>query len=156
MRKLLLVCIMAAAATMSKAQSTMTVHSTDDTTKSGVKLEEINKLTFAGDKMTVTMNNGAAAKTFDLNAFDKVTFDNTPVSIAGTTVEKSGIKFAYDGENISVTGLKKAAPVVVYNANGSVADSRKAWDGSRLSVASLPAGTYLLSVEGVAYKFLKK
>lgn len=156
MRKILFVCIMAAAAATTKAQSTMTVHNANDATKSGVKMDDINKLTFDGDKMTVTMNNGTSAKTFDLNAFNKVTFDETPVSVAGTTVEKAGIQFAYDGESISVRGLKKSAAAVIYNANGAVMDSRKAWDGSRLSVASLPEGMYLLNVEGVAYKFLKK
>ena len=142
MRKILFVCIMAAAAATTKASRSCRIGSIS--------------LTFDGDKMTVTMNNGTSAKTFDLNAFNKVTFDETPVSVAGTTVEKAGIQFAYDGESISVRGLKKAAAAVIYNANGAVMDSRKAWDGNRLSVASLPEGMYLLNVEGVAYKFLKK
>ena len=71
-------------------------------------------------------------------------------------VEKSGLQFDYDGESISVKGLTKAVPVVVYNATGAVVESKKEWNGSKLSVAGLPEGMYLLSVEGVPYKFLKK
>lgn len=157
MRKLLLICIMAAAATMAKAQSTMVVQSSSDADKkSSVKLEDISKLTFADNNVVVTMNNGAADRKFDMNAFNKLTFDNSPVGIAGTTAEKSGLLFVYDGESISVSGLAKAAPVVVYNASGAVVESKKAWNGSKLSVTALPEGMYLLSVEGVPYKFLKK
>ena len=106
MKKLLLICIMAVAATMAKAQSTMVVqNSNDDSKKTGIKLDEVQKLTFANDKVVVSKNNGAADKTFDLNA---------------------------------------------------VVESKKEWNGSKLSVAGLPEGMYLLSVEGVPYKFLKK
>lgn len=157
MKKLLLICIMAVAATMAKAQSTMIVqNSNDDSKKTGIKLDEVQKLTFANDKVVVSKNNGAADKTFDLNAFNKITFDNSEVGIAGVKVEKSGLQFDYDGESISVKGLTKAVPVVVYNATGAVVESKKEWNGSKLSVAGLPEGMYLLSVEGVPYKFLKK
>ena len=157
MKKLLLICTMAVAATMAKAQSTMVVqNSNDDSKKTGIKLDEVQKLTFANDKVVVSKNNGAADKTFDLNAFNKITFDNSEVGIAGVKVEKSGLQFDYDGESISVKGLTKAVPVVVYNATGAVVESKKEWNGSKLSVAGLPEGMYLLSVEGVPYKFLKK
>lgn len=156
MRKLLLVCVMAASAAVANAQNTMVVHSANDATKSGTKLEEINKLTFAGNKMVVEMNNGAASKTYDLNAFNKVTFESTSVNIAGTTVEREGLKFSFDGSIISVSGLKEPAAAVVYDASGAAMESLAAWDGKRLSVASLPKGMYMLSVNGVAYKFLKK
>ena len=63
---------MAVAATMAKAQSTMVVqNSNDDSKKTGIKLDEVQKLTFANDKVVVSKNNGAADKTFDLNAFQQ-------------------------------------------------------------------------------------
>lgn len=156
MRKLLLVCVMAAAAAVANAQNAMVVHGAADGSKNSTKLAEISKLTFADNKMVVEMNNGAAQKTYDLNAFNKLTFEQTAVGIAGTTTEREGLKFAFDGTSISVGGLKKASAAVIYDAAGAVMDSRAAWDGKSLSVASLPGGMYMLYVEGVAYKFLKK
>jgi hypothetical protein len=156
MRKLLLICVIAAATTMAKAQSTMVVQSSnDDSKRSGVALNDIEKVTFEGNNVVVKTSNGADKK-FDMNAFNKVTFDNSPVGIAGTKAEKDGLQFVYDGENISVSGLKAATAVVVYNAAGAVVASKKAWNGNKLSVSGLPEGMYLLSVKGVPYKFLRK
>ncbi len=156
MRKLLLICVLAAATMMAKAQSTMVVQSSNDDSKSsGVALNDIKKVAFEGNNVVVTTNNGAEKK-FDMNAFDKVIFDNSPVGIAGTKAERDGLQFVYDGENISVSGLKAATAVVVYNAAGAVVASKKAWNGDKLSVSGLPEGMYLLSVQGVPYKFLRK
>ena len=155
MRKLL-ICVIAAATTMAKAQSTMVVQSSnDDSKRSGVALSDIEKVTFEGNNVVVKTSNGADKK-FDMNAFNKVTFDNSPVGIAGTKAEKDGLQFVYDGENISVSGLKAATAVVVYNAAGAVVASKKTWNGNKLSVSGLPEGMYLLSVKGVPYKFLRK
>ena len=49
--------------------------------------------------------------------------------------------------------LQKQFPLWFTTQQVAVVESKKEWNGSKLSVAGLPEGMYLLSVEGVPYKF---
>lgn len=156
MRKLLFACLLAAFTAQAKAQNAMAVHNGTDGSKTNVALKDIDKLTFGDNKMVVDMKGGRPSQTFDLNAFNKLTFESLATAIAGTSTEREGLKFSFDGESLRVSGLKKASAAVLYNASGAAVQSLAAWDGTKFSVASLPQGVYMLTVNGVAYKFLKK
>lgn len=57
---------------------------------------------------------------------------------------------------IAVGGLESAASVVILNSQGSVVHSAVVQVGEWIDISSLPAGVYILRVEGVSLRFVKE
>ena len=118
-------------------------------------LGDISKLSFADGKMKVTMSD-KSVKEVALNTQLVLKFDGVETSIKGVANNETKLQVAYDGNNISVAGLAKAANAAIYSVGGQKIVDLKAWNGSPVNVGSLANGVYILKVNNKSFKFIKK
>lgn len=118
-------------------------------------LDDISKLSFADGKMLVTMSD-KSVKEVALNTQLALKFDGVETSIKGVANNETKLQVAYDGNNISVAGLAKAANAAIYSVGGQKIVDLKAWNGSPVNVGSLANGVYILKVNNKSFKFIKK
>ena len=92
------------------------------------------------------------------NIYTVTVIRETPVGIDGITPEGK-IQY-YPGsiatDYIRIKGINQPATVSIYTAHGAVALQRKVEEGENIFVGNLPSGVYVLRVEGVAFKVVKR
>lgn len=107
-------------------------------------------LRFADGKMTV---NADTYEFTDIKNF-YVSDEDDPTAIENVLADKN-ISFHGDMVAVNAPGVKQAA---VYDINGKTvgADVTKSGDVVTISLATLPAGQYIIKIDGASFKMLKK
>lgn len=131
------------------------VDSPTATTVASFSLNDISKLSFAGDKMVVTMTD-KSSKEVALSTSLVLKFDNTETAISHVSGAGSSLKLAYDGSLLSAAGLDRSADAAIYSVGGQKVLNLKSWNGSPVSTESLADGVYILKVNNKSFKFVKK
>lgn len=155
MKKIFSLSVMALLAVAATAQVKMVVVQSDGGSEE-FDLATTQKLTFADSYLNVS-NTLVAAQPFSLANVRLIKFTNAATAIE--TVSRSSadrLSFAYANGTISVNGLSKPTNATLYTIGGQQVSNQSSWDGSPLSVATLPQGVYILKVGQTAYKFVKK
>lgn len=113
--------------------------------------------TFSGTDMNITTK-GNPAVAYPTSDIAKMTLlcEENPAGIDNTTV---GAKtaFAVDSQTLYAEGLNAGAEIAVYALNGirMIAANADADGAAAISIANLPAGTYIVATPGQSFKFIK-
>lgn len=143
-----------AVAAIAKTTTTLTINSNDGS-KDPYNIEKIKSITFDGDKMIVNGTNGTANE-YNIDAIEIMTF---------ATI--TGIEGVYDFElednlEISVNkGILSATQpdtllnLRIYTINGQMVHSAEADSELTYSLADLPSGVYIITINNKALKFIR-
>lgn len=120
-----------------------------------IELAKIGKLTFGADGFSVVRTDGTATDLGYANV-RSIKFKNLTTGIdALKRNDAEGIALHYDGQSLWAEGDGAiGAAAAVYSVNGQRMAGTE-YDGSRISVESLPKGVYMFKVGGKSIKFAK-
>ncbi len=111
-------------------------------------------VTFGNEGVTITYDNATA--TYATADIKKITYENdNPTSIEfGTTTDKA---FSYDGECLTIPATKTTT-VSIHTADGKTVTSKRIGKGEhfQLSLSTLDEGIYIVCINNLSYKLIKK
>ena len=94
----------------------------------------------------------------DINNVKKLLFYNpTAAGINKPTANNAELSLVVDDDQVSLKGWTAGniARAVIYSTSGQAFYNEANWDGSAISISSLPKGVYILTVNNNSYKFRK-
>ena len=119
------------------------------------EIMSLQKITFEDGHM-ILHNTDESAAEFAVGDVQKIIFKGVETSIKNTVATpESQLAFAFDGQNIRVSGLDKRAGATVCSTSGTVVARQTVENGQSINVAQLAKGVYVLSVNGKTFKFAK-
>lgn len=128
--------------------------------KSGEKvyfdLTEEPETTFEGTQLVIKTTKATAY--YQLENVLRYTYEGTKTAIDGPKLRPGEIVFRQGADQMAFEGLSDGTRIDVYTLDGKLLKSQTA-RGSQQSVVSLasqPAGTYIVKVGDATYKFLKR
>lgn len=128
--------------------------------KSGEKvyfdLTEEPETTFEGTQLVIKTTKATAY--YQLENVLRYTYEGTKTAIDGPRLRPGEIVFRQGADQMAFEGLSDGTRIDVYTLDGKLLKSQTA-RGSQQSVVSLasqPAGTYIVKVGNATYKFLKR
>ena len=123
-----------------------------DGTKTNIELSQLPQIQFENGKVLVTSS--ILNMEYDANEILRFTYEEATSEDAGLV---DGIA-SVQGDRMVFHGVKSADKVSVYSVNGTrVPVSLSSANGKcSLSLSSIPAGVYILKVNGKTSKFTKK
>lgn len=94
--------------------------------------------------------------TYPLEQVRKYTYSSVTDALSAPKSESATL--SQDGESLTFTGLKPLTPISIYNVSGQLIRTIKArgLGNTTVSVANQPIGIYVVKVNGVTYKIMKK
>lgn len=155
MKKTLILSLLACAAFTANADDIINLKVATKSGETSFDIKEIEKITFDGDKMTVSQFEKAATD-FDINSIDEMTF-----------YVISGVENVYDFDlenrlNVKVNRniLTATQPgqhlsLRIFDLNGRAIDSREAEEELSYTLSDLPKGIYVIIVNDKAIKFIR-
>ena len=128
--------------------------------KSGEKvyfdLNEEPETTFEGTQLVIKTN--ATTVYYQLENVLRYTYEGTMTAIDGPKLKPGEVRFMQGSDQMAFDGLPDGTTLEVYSLDGKKIFTKQALGGQRtvLSLASQPAGTYIVKVGDATYKFLKR
>ena len=127
--------------------------------KSGEKvyydLEEQPKTTFSGSNVVITTNTIEVA--YPLEQVLRYTYENLASDIETLLTDKE-VYVSRQGDVITFQNLHSAQPIQLFSADGKLL---KTYDvnhhpSASISLSAYPTGLYIVNVNGVTYKMMKR
>ena len=128
--------------------------------KSGEKvyfdLTEEPETTFEGTKLVIKTNTTTVY--YQLENVLRYTYEGTMMATDGPKLKPGEVRFLQGSDQMAFDGLPDGTTLEVYSLDGKKLFTKQALGGQRtvLSLASHPAGTYVVKVGDATYKFLKR
>lgn len=128
--------------------------------KSGEKvyfdLNEEPETTFEGTQLVIKTNTTTVY--YQLENVLRYTYEGTMTAIEGPKLKPGEVRFMQGSDQMAFDGLPDGTTLEVYSLDGKKLFTKQALSGQRtvLSLASHPAGTYIVKVGDATYKFLKR
>ena len=128
--------------------------------KSGEKvyfdLNEEPETTFEGTQLVIKTNTTTVY--YQLENVLRYTYEGTMTAIDGPKLKPGEVRFMQGSDQMAFDGLPDGTTLEVYSLDGKKLFTKQARGGQRtvLSLASHPAGTYVVKVGDATYKFLKR
>lgn len=140
---------------MAQPKQTQLVIWSTNGTKVAYALNEKPKVTFEQETLVITV--GGVKINYDivnLARFTYVASDNTAIR----DLKTDNPIFNFDGEQLIFPDLKTDDIVSIYTVGGSLVLRKKLNEGGKygLSISSLASGTYMVDVNGLTYKIVKR
>lgn len=126
-----------------------------DGTKVAYILAEKPRITFTETDLVISTN--GVEVNYALENMSRITYEeNTGTSITNLQTDKNSFKL--DGESLLFTILKANTSVSFYSLNGTLVFQKTIQkDGEyAFPLSQLKAGTYVVAVNGITFKFVKK
>lgn len=126
-----------------------------DGTKVAYALVEKPKISFTTTDLIVTSNDVKVS--YALENLERFTYEkNTVTGITDLGTDKTVFKF--DGEALLFPSLKAFSTVSIYSTNGEqILEKTVTQDGEySFSISNLHTGVYMVKVNGLTYKIVKK
>lgn len=138
-----------------QAQTSMVMTLTDDTS-SEYPLDNVNKIEFYGQGLTIRMKDGKGANAM-YGEIRKITFKDNATGINAQVVATNGMQLYKEGMTIGARNLDQgtAYRAMVVDLSGRTLMNLHNWDGQPISIASLNKGVYVFIVNNNAIKFTK-
>lgn len=108
---------------------------------------------------TVTLTYDTGSLEYNMTDIQRVTMgDKSATGIDDIKADKAKGDLRYANGTFNLNGFEANSPVTVYDLSGrQVQAYRVNSDGSlSFSVATLPAGTYIVKAKSITYKFIKR
>ena len=128
--------------------------------KSGEKvyfdLNEEPETTFEGTQLVIKTNTTTVY--YQLENVLRYTYEGTMTAIDGPKLKPGEVRFLQGTDQMAFDGLPDGTTLEVYSLDGKKLFTKQALGGQRtvLSLASHPAGTYIVKVGDTTYKFMKR
>ena len=128
--------------------------------KSGEKvyfdLTEEPETTFEGTQLVIKTTKTTAY--YQLENVLRYTYEGTKTAIDGPKLRPGEIVFRQGADQMAFDGLADGTRIDVYTLDGKLLKSQTARGSQQavVSLASQPAGTYIVKVGDATYKFLKR
>lgn len=140
---------------LSAEEKTMLVVWATDGSKASYALTEHPKVTFTETSFVVTLH--GEATNYPLNDVARITYE----SLQGTSISElwhNETPFTVSGNYLLFSTLQAGSTVAVYTAGGVLVQQESiVQDGSyAFPLPDITAGGYMVSINGVTYKFLKR
>ena len=148
-RFLVLLLIVCSRLSVSAQTQVLVLHHADKTTTE-VELYTQPKITFEGDQMVIA----SSVLQLSFQVGDVVRFSYKDQE---TAIKQPNVGYTQENGKIIFNGIKDAAKIAVYNSNGTRVPIRfSSYNGLLgFSLASLPAGVYILSIDGKNAKIVR-
>lgn len=127
-----------------------------DGTKVSYKLQDSPKITFMDDSLVISTN--SVEVNYELSQMARITYEKTDLTgIVNVNGEKVN-PFNFTGESLLFPASNADVIVKIYTADGKLVLGRNVRKGDSLAVSlgSLNRGVYLVNVNGVTYKIMKR
>ena len=128
--------------------------------KSGEKvyfdLNEEPETTFEDGKLVIKTTRTTVY--YQLANVLRYTYEGTMDAIDGPKLKPGEVRFLQGTDQMAFDGLPDGTTLEVYSLDGKKLFTKQALGGQRtvLSLASHPAGTYIVKVDDTTYKFMKR
>ena len=156
---LLLFIAMALGRGVTAAQTMLVVNASTGDGPQEISLDDIRKITFAGDDMTVGLASVTQSGVFRIPDVKSIKFkDDMLASIdAAKSDDDATLRLMYGSGVLTVAGFVPGSTVsaTVFDVSGRSMISASRWDGTPISVADLPAGVYIFKVINKTIIFTK-
>lgn len=151
--------MMLAAFTLSvgaQAQDKVVVNKKDGG-KQAYEMEKISKITFQEDAYTIVGKDNSDMATVSYADTKTITFELVDGIEQIVNTERGKMKIIKQGNTITVEGFNgNDGRVAIFSLDGTMMQSNNAWRGDAISVESLPAGIYVININGQSLKFTKQ
>lgn len=146
-----------------RSQNVVTVHLKEGTPLYlAFKYEPVVTFTDSTIVLTTKVEGRTLSVSYPLDKLVKFTFDTqnlnptTPTEVEG--IQEKKLIFSFDDYLVNISGAKANADVRLIASNGKQLNAyRTDSEGSaQFSIADLPAGTYIVNVDGITFKIMKK
>jgi hypothetical protein len=119
-------------------------------------LAEEPRTTFENGLLVITTN--TVQTTYQLSNIIRYTYEGHIPHIGPTGINSRDVVFRQGNDQMAFDGLPDGTTLEVYSLDGKKLFTKQALGGQRtvLSLASHPAGTYVVKVGDATYKFLKR
>ena len=126
-----------------------------DGSKANYALEESPKVTFTETTLVVTLHGKATS--YPLESLTRVTYEN----VQGTGISDlwyCAPSFSVQGNLLVFAALKADSDIAVYTLDGQLLHKERIVTAGRYAfpLSDITDGVYMVSVNGVTYKFLKR
>lgn len=140
--------------TMAKEPITRLVIWSKDGTKVVYALAEKPKMTFVENELVVKTNN--IEVNYNLDNMSRFTYDSG--DITGITNLKTERPFSIQGEALIFPTLSANSTISIYSLNGSIVFKKKVRNIGEYAfpLSSIAAGIYMVNVNGLTYKIVKR
>ena len=128
--------------------------------KSGEKvyfdLKEEPETTFENGMLVIKTNTTTVY--YQLANVLRYTYEGTMTAIDGPKLKPGEVRFMQGSDQMAFDGLPDGTTLEVYSLDGKKLFTKQSLGGQRtvLSLASHPAGTYIVKVGDATYKFIKR
>lgn len=157
MKKELLLSLMLFFSLFAKAEEPAThlVVWAKDGTKVAYALAEKPKVTFTETDLVITAN--GVEVNYTLEKMARFIYENN-TSVAITNLQTDESLFKLDGESLLFPALKANSTVSVYSLNGTIVFKKTVRKNGEYAfpLSNLNAGVYMVNVNGLTYKIVKK
>lgn len=137
----------------------LVVHQTDGQKKE-YTLDEIGKIAFTNNDLSITSKD-KGTETFTYETVLNFNFDgyitgiNTPQTVEQST-QKIRVSVNQDALTVLGWNADKPAKIVIYALNGQQILTINQWDGRSINISQLQKGLYILRINDLTTKFIKK
>lgn len=156
MRRLLLAALLVISMINAWGQGSLLVCSSDGTKLATFLLDDQPRVFFRSGQVIVLSNN--LDMSFEQSDVSYFSFEGVIADDIVSLMGDVDTPFRYDGENILFPANSKKLSVVVYTTDGKTIMEKEVGAGQSLALplASLSSGVYLVKVNGVTCKILKR
>ena len=126
-----------------------------DGTKVAYALADEPKITFSETDLVI-LSNGVEVN-YAIDKMSRFTYEaNGQTAIKN--IKTGEISFSPDGESLLFPSMKTNSTLTIYSANGTVVFKKKVGEEGEyaLPLSNLNAGVYIVDVDGITYKIVKK
>ena len=117
-------------------------------------LEEFPKTTFMGNEVVIETN--TFTTTYPIDQVLKYTYESKTTEIRGIT--DNDVLVSQDGNVLTFGNVKHESPICIYTINGILLEKIDVFNHRRvyISLNNHPSGIYLIKLNDLTYKILKK
>lgn len=137
----------------SHAEQYFALRGADDAVLTESAVSQISRVTFTGGQVTIYRTDGTSSvRSFD--AISRITLGEYSKVLK---IEQDATNaISINDDMITLSGITNGATLNVYSANGALVKSSIVANDAQVSVADLAAGIYIINVDGVTRKFIKR
>ena len=127
-----------------------------DCSKVAFALNEEPKVTFS--EKSLMINSNTVTVSYDLEDMAKFTYEDSESQGIGNVENDKESSFKFDGEMLLFPSLKMGSKVSIHNLGGVLVFTRtiEAAGDYSFPISHLDKGVYVVSVDGLTYKIVKR
>lgn len=129
-----------------------------DGTEQQFNVAETGKLYFSGENLVILQHETASEVTLPTSIIRKITFAEYTLATASVGENKGSLKLYPNpaSDYVTISGLKQKSLLKIYALSGQMVLSQTYIPDSQLDVGRLKSGIYLVQIDNVTFKLIRK